>query len=52
LEEAKARAEGGYNTEVDRRLVREMEEKLAYWQRKLEEVSAPEAPLRSRLPGP
>lgn len=38
LEEAKARLEGGYNTEVDRRLVKEMEEKLAYWQRKLEEV--------------
>lgn len=42
LEEARSKAESGYNTEVDRRLVREMEEKLAYWQKKLQELSGPE----------
>jgi hypothetical protein len=43
LEEARAKAESGYNTEVDRRLVRQMEEKLAYWQRKLREIGQKEA---------
>mgnify|MGYP000935940359 CR=1 FL=1 len=46
LEEARAKAETGYNLEVDRRLVKEMEEKLSYWQRKLEELTG------SALPGP
>jgi hypothetical protein len=47
LEEAKARAEGGFNLEVDRRLVKEMEEKLAYWQRKWEELTgSPARPER------
>lgn len=40
LEEAKAKAESGYNLEVDQRLVKEMESKLLYWQRKLEELTS------------
>ncbi|MEW8957912.1 hypothetical protein MHOCP_16150 [Moorella humiferrea] len=38
LEEAKVKAEGGYFTEQDRRILNRTEEKLAYWEKKLEEI--------------
>lgn len=39
LNEAKNKTETGYNTEVDRRLVSDMEAKLAYWENKLAELT-------------
>lgn len=39
LAEARTRAESGYNTDVDRRLVSDMETRLAYWQKKLAELT-------------
>lgn len=38
LQEAKERAEQGFNTLMDQKLVREMEQKLAYWEKKLAEL--------------
>ena len=38
LSQLHERAESGYNTELDRRLVNEMEIKLKHWEKKLDEI--------------
>ncbi len=38
LEEARARAEGGFFTEQDQRFLNRTEERLAYWEKKLAEI--------------
>ncbi|MBC7324383.1 MAG: hypothetical protein H5T99_03600 [Moorella sp. (in: Bacteria)] len=38
LEEARSRAEGGFFTDQDQRILTRTEEKLAYWEKKLEEI--------------
>lgn len=38
LEEARVRAEGGFFTEQDQRILNQTEEKLAYWEKKLAEI--------------
>ncbi|QGP90741.1 hypothetical protein MGLY_00510 [Neomoorella glycerini] len=38
LEEARAKAEGGFFTDQDQRILNRTEEKLAYWEKKLAEI--------------
>jgi hypothetical protein len=38
LEETRARAEGGYFTEVDSKMLSKAEDRLAYWEKKLAEL--------------
>ncbi|MEW6661467.1 MAG: hypothetical protein ACOY9Y_13510 [Bacillota bacterium] len=39
LEKAKARTEKGFNTFLDQRMVRELEQKVSYWEKKLNEIT-------------
>jgi len=40
LEEARVKAEQGFNTLLDQKLVGDMEQKLSYWEKKLSEITA------------
>jgi hypothetical protein len=39
LEKAKAKMEKGFNTLLDQQLIRELEQKLSYWEKKLLELT-------------
>lgn len=39
LEKAKVRTEKGFNTLLDQRMVRELEQKMSYWEKKLDELA-------------
>lgn len=48
LNQAKTKTETGYNTEVDRHLVGDMEARLAYWEKKLAELTGESYPAQAQ----